>query len=81
MECAAKMPKFTSVVRAIQQERDFGVEPQTVEAIAVPMELQATKGYEFCGSCTRAGDSDRLFLFTTEANLDILARALHSLGR
>ena len=42
VECAANMPKFTSVVRAIQQERDFGVEPETVEAIAVPMELQAT---------------------------------------
>ena len=44
MECAANMPKFTSVARATQRERDFGVEPETVEAIAVPMELQTTPG-------------------------------------
>ena len=41
-ECAANMPKITSVARAIKRKRDFGGLPKTVKDIAIPMELQTT---------------------------------------
>ena len=74
-ECAAKMPKITSVAREIQQEKQFGVVPKTVGDIEIPMELQITfmRG-KFLRSCLGAEGFRPTSYVHTEANFDILER-------
>ena len=73
-ECAVKLPYPKSLSRAIQRERETGIpNPKTIKEMSIPIELQRTiRGDTFLAYDSGPDDVERMLLFTTEDNLDIL---------
>ena len=73
-ECAANMPKFTSVGRAIQQERLWSFTKDRGGYRNSYGTSKNCKVEKFLAHDSGPADSDRLLVFAPEANLDILER-------
>ena len=73
-ECAVALPSYRSRVRVIDQQHNGEISnPCNNKEVAIPVELQVTeKSDHFLAYESGPDEEDRVLIFSTETNLDIL---------